>query len=116
MQAKTKIKKVAIIGAGTMGAQIAMVCALGNYSVILNDIDEERLTEAKESLKFQMYRRIEKKQMTENELDTAFSKIVFTNDLTAVKDADIVIEAVIEKLDVKKELFSELDALTKPET
>ncbi|WP_106496452.1 3-hydroxyacyl-CoA dehydrogenase family protein [Lentibacillus sp. Marseille-P4043] len=107
-----QINKVAVIGAGTMGAQIAMVCALKGYDVLLNDIEESSLAKARESLAGHMNRRIEKGKLTEQEVEAAFGRMSFVTDLNAVKEADFVVEAIVEKLDVKRELFSKLDTLT----
>ncbi len=101
-----------MIGAGTMGAQIAMVCALKGYDVLLNDIEESSLAKARESLAGHMNRRIEKGKLTEQEVEAAFGRMSFVTDLNAVKEADFVVEAIVEKLDVKRELFSKLDTLT----
>ncbi|WP_079527615.1 3-hydroxyacyl-CoA dehydrogenase family protein [Halobacillus hunanensis] len=110
------IKEVAVIGAGAMGSQIAMVCALHGHRVILNDIAEESLTQAKDSLQGHMNRRIQKGKLTEQQVEEAFDHLTFDVNLAAVKDADIVIEAVVEKLDVKRELFATLDDITSDHT
>ncbi|MGY0691950.1 3-hydroxyacyl-CoA dehydrogenase family protein [Virgibacillus sp. FSP13] len=107
-----QINKVAVIGAGTMGAQIAMVCALKGYDVLLNDIEDSSLIKARESLAGHMNRRIEKGKLTEQEVEAAFGRMAFVTDLAAVKEADFVVEAIVEKLDIKRELFSRLDAIT----
>ncbi|UOR11493.1 3-hydroxyacyl-CoA dehydrogenase family protein [Halobacillus amylolyticus] len=110
------INEVAVIGAGAMGSQIAMVCALEGYSVILNDIEETSLTKAKESLQGHMNRRIQKGKLTEQQVEDAFGRLTFDANLASVKDVDLVIEAVVEKLDVKRELFSTLDEITPDHT
>lgn len=110
------IKKVAVIGAGAMGAQIAMVCALEGFPVYLNDLDEARLEQAREELEQRMKRSIEKQRLTKQQVEDAFERLELGTDLTFVSDADLVIEAVVEKLDVKRELFKKLDELTPPHT
>ncbi|WP_163527073.1 3-hydroxyacyl-CoA dehydrogenase family protein [Halobacillus ihumii] len=110
------IKEVAVIGAGAMGSQIAMICALHGYRVTLNDIAEESLTQAKESLQGHMNRRIQKGKLSEQQVEEAFGRLTFDVNLAAVKDADLVIEAVVEKLDVKRELFATLDDITPDHT
>ncbi|MFD2922364.1 3-hydroxyacyl-CoA dehydrogenase family protein [Halobacillus naozhouensis] len=110
------IKEVAVIGAGAMGSQIAMVCALHGYSVILNDISEDSLAKAKESLQGHMNRRIQKGKLTDQQVEEAFGRLTFEVNLASVKDVDLVIEAVVEKLDIKRELFSTLDDITSDHT
>ncbi|MFC3041848.1 3-hydroxyacyl-CoA dehydrogenase family protein [Virgibacillus xinjiangensis] len=110
------INTIGVIGAGTMGAQIAMVCAVNGYEVILQDIEEASLRKAKESLEARMARWVEKKKKTKEEVDQAFGRLSMETDLNSVKDADFIIEAIVEKLDVKKSLFAELERLTQEDT
>ncbi|MFC4768997.1 3-hydroxyacyl-CoA dehydrogenase family protein [Effusibacillus consociatus] len=106
------VRTVAVIGAGAMGAQIAMLCALAGYKTYLQDISESSLQKAHESLQFQLNRRVEKKRVTETESKMAFARLHMMTDLSeAVKTADFVIEAIVEKLDDKRELFAKLDEL-----
>ncbi|MBP2258674.1 3-hydroxybutyryl-CoA dehydrogenase [Virgibacillus campisalis] len=105
------IKQTAVIGAGSMGHQISMLCALGGFETYLQDIEEKSLHKAKETLTKRMNKWMKQGKVSEKEKDEAFAKLHFTTDLnTAVKDADLVIEAVVEKLDVKRNVFKELDA------
>jgi 3-hydroxybutyryl-CoA dehydrogenase len=106
------IRNVAVIGAGTMGAQIAMVCALAQYQVVLQDVSKEGLEKGRGILKEQMEKRVHKGRITSDEVKAAFNRIVFTTSLEDLGDSDFVIEAIIEKADVKRELFSQLDAVT----
>lgn len=107
-----EIKKVGVIGSGAMGSQIAMVCALGGYDVVLNDISEGALVNAKKSLVGHMNRRIKKGKLTEQEVHAAFSRMSFETSLNSLSNVDFVIEAIVEKLDVKRELFEQLDRIT----
>lgn len=111
---KMKVHEIAVIGSGTMGSQIAMVCALSGYPVTLQDVSEESLAKAKDFLQQQMDKRVKKGRYTAEETDAAFSRILFTSSLEDVRDADLVIEAIVEKLDVKRELFRQLDELMQP--
>ncbi|WP_404328977.1 3-hydroxyacyl-CoA dehydrogenase family protein [Mesobacillus maritimus] len=106
------INKVAVIGAGTMGAQIAMVCALAQYQVVLQDVSPESLEKGKGILVEQMGKRVKKGRLSAEEVEEAFKKIVFTTSLTDLKDTDIVIEAIVEKVDIKRDLFTKLDEVT----
>ncbi|MEM5017598.1 3-hydroxyacyl-CoA dehydrogenase family protein [Metabacillus indicus] len=109
-----KIHEIAVIGSGTMGSQIAMVCALSGYPVTLQDVSGESLAKAKDFLQQQMEKRVKKGRYTVEETDAAFSRILFTSSLEDVRAADLVIEAIVEKLDVKRELFRQLDEITQP--
>lgn len=105
------IKKVGVAGAGAMGAQIAVVSALHGYEVILQDISSESLKKAEEVLRTQLEKRVIKGKLTREDVDCAFSNLIFTTNLEAFKEVDIVIEAIIEDLEVKKSLFAQLDHL-----
>ncbi|MDQ3834569.1 MAG: 3-hydroxyacyl-CoA dehydrogenase NAD-binding domain-containing protein, partial [Actinomycetota bacterium] len=104
------VRKILVVGAGAMGSQIGMVCALAGYDVVVQDVDEDALKKAQEQLKDRMSRNVEKGRIEQDEVDAAFDRMTFTPDLQgAVADADYVIEAAIERLDVKREIFAELD-------
>ncbi|TCP25614.1 3-hydroxybutyryl-CoA dehydrogenase [Scopulibacillus darangshiensis] len=112
-----KIKNIAVIGSGTMGSQIAMVCALGGYQVTLQDINEDSLAKAKQSLEGHMQRRIKKGKLSDDQVSQAFECMRFTSSLEdAVKESDFVIEAIVEKLDAKRALFTEADRLAPDHT
>lgn len=104
------VNKILVVGAGAMGSQIGMVCAISGYEVVVQDIDSDMLDKAKEQLEDRMNRNVEKERMTEEEVEEAFGRMTFTEDLEgSASEADYVIEAAIEKLDVKRELFAKLD-------
>ncbi|MBA2691385.1 MAG: 3-hydroxyacyl-CoA dehydrogenase family protein, partial [Rubrobacter sp.] len=104
------IKKILVVGAGAMGSQIGMVCAISGYEVAVQDISGDMLEKAKKELRDRMNRNVEKERMSENEVEEAFSRMAFTTDLEgSASEADFVIEAAVEKLDVKRELFAKLD-------
>lgn len=112
-----EIKKIAVIGSGSMGSQIAMVCALAGYRVDLHDIHEESLNKANEMLHNQMQLRIAKGRSTEEQVKEAFSSLRMNNSLQeSVQDADFVIEAVVENLAAKRELFAQLDRIAPART
>lgn len=113
---RKNITHVAVVGAGAMGSQIAMVCALAGYPVILQDIEESSLYKAKTSLKFQMDKRVEKGKLSRVAVDQAFDRLTFTTNINDVSIANLVIEAIIEKLDAKRALFHKLDKIVSPHT
>lgn len=111
-----EIKKVAVIGAGTMGHGIAQVAATAHYDVSLNDIKDEFLARAKSGIDGSLDRMLKKEKITAQEKEAILSRITFTTDIPkAVKDADLIIEAIPEILELKKEMFKKLDTLSKPE-
>jgi 3-hydroxybutyryl-CoA dehydrogenase len=106
------IKKITVIGSGVMGSQIAMVSALAGFDVYLQDINEESLRKAEDSLKGHINKRIAKGKITLLDAEKAFAGLKFVTSLeTAVEETDFVIEAIVEKLDVKRQLFAEVDRL-----
>jgi 3-hydroxybutyryl-CoA dehydrogenase len=104
------VRKILVVGAGAMGSQIGMVCALAGYDVAVQDLDEDALKKAQEQLKDRMSRNVEKGRIEQEKVDAAFDRMTFTPDLQgAAADADYVIEAAVERLDVKREIFAELN-------
>ena len=113
----TQVKRnVAVIGSGTMGSQIAMVTALAGYDVMLQDISKESLEKAEAKLRKRMERNVEKGRITQVEVNRAFERLVFTTELNKVADAELVIEAIVENIDIKRELFKQLSDITANET
>jgi len=111
------IQTVAVIGSGAMGAHIGMGCALAGCRVTLVDLSADALGRARTSLEQFTQRSVEKGKLTDDERMSAFARLAFSTELApAVADADLVIEAVIEKLDVKRALFADLDELCPPRT
>lgn len=107
------VRKILVVGGGAMGSQIGMVCAIAGYEVAVQDIDDGMLEKAQDQLKSRMTRNVEKERMTQDEVDEAFGRMDFTTALEGVAtDVDFVIEAAVEKLDVKREIFSTLDKAT----
>jgi 3-hydroxybutyryl-CoA dehydrogenase len=104
------VNEILVVGAGAMGSQIGMVCSLAGYGVTVQDIDEGMLEKAQEQLRARMARNVEKGRMEQDEVNAAFDRMSFTNDLEgSASETDFVIEAAVEKLDVKRELFGKLD-------
>lgn len=112
-----EIKSICVVGAGNMGHQIALSAALAGYTVTCTDINGEILKNANNFVDTYLPERVAKKKLSEDEAKAARNKISFTEDLEqAAKDADLVIEAAIEKLDIKKKLFAQLDKICQPHT
>lgn len=111
-----KIIKVAVIGSGIMGHGISQVTATAGFHVHLNDISADILEKAKEKISASLDRGIQKGKITDSQKNDILKRISFTPDLgTAVEDADLIVEAVPENIDLKKQIFSRMDELTKAE-
>lgn len=104
-----EIKKVAVLGAGTMGAGIAQVCAQAGYEVWVRDIKDEFIEKGKATIEKNLRKAVNKGKISLLKLKEIQSKLHYTTDLKeAVSDADLVIEAVPEVMDIKKEVFKEV--------
>ena len=110
------IKKIGIIGAGTMGHGIALVSAKAGYDVILSDIKEEYVKKGLGSIEKFVDKSIEKGKMTQDDKKNILARIQGTTNLEDMKDADLIIEAIIEETKLKKDVFQKLDTLCKKET
>ena len=98
-----------------MGSQIAMVAALAGCPTTVTDVADAALDRARSQLHGRLDRDVAKGRRTREDVDAAFARLTFTTDLDAAAgDADLVIEAAVEKLDVKRELFARLDKTTPP--
>ena len=111
------VEKIAVVGAGVMGQGIAHAGALGGFYVRLHDVDEGTLKNATSSIEKEMKKAVEKGKLEEEEMHEALDRISTTEDLEeAVSDVELVVEAVLEKMDLKLDLFKQFDGLCEPET
>ena len=111
------ITTICVVGAGTMGAQIAQQAALGEYQVWLTDVSGEQLDRALESNRRLITRRVDKGQLTGEEAAAALNRVQTTTSLEeAAGRADFVFEAIVEKLQPKRELFARLDGVVQGRT
>jgi 3-hydroxybutyryl-CoA dehydrogenase len=102
MVAIDDVKRILVVGAGQMGAQIAMQAALHGYAVTLNDLSADILAKAMAGNRGHLDRRVAKGQMSQAEMDAAVGRVRLEPDLDrAAQDADFVIEAIVERLDPK---------------
>ncbi|MET1177794.1 3-hydroxyacyl-CoA dehydrogenase family protein [Peribacillus simplex] len=112
-----QIQSITVIGAGQMGHQIAMLAALGGYETILQDVQGDALNTAQEKLEVILTKWVQKGKLSEDRKLAAFNRLQYTTDLEkAASGADLIIEAVVEKIDVKREVFARLEELTPAET
>ncbi|OXS78969.1 3-hydroxybutyryl-CoA dehydrogenase [Domibacillus enclensis] len=111
-----KIRKIMVIGAGQMGAGIAQVCAQAGYDVLLYDLHEEKTKKALHRIDQNLARNVEKQRMDEQEKEAARKKITQAHSLQDASAVDMVIEAVVEKMNVKRDIFAQLDEITQDHT
>ena len=111
-----KITKIGVIGAGTMGHGIALVAAKAGYTVILNDISDAFIAQGLQKIDRFLTKSVEKGKMTDDEKQQILTRLSGNKSLTSLKDMDIIIEAIFENIQVKKELFKKLDSICKKET
>jgi len=113
-----EIKNVCVIGAGAMGSGIAQICAANGYNVNLVDVNDEILKKAKDKIKGTLERFfVAKGKMTAEEAETILNRInLNANRDEAVKDVDIVIEAVFEDMVMKQQLFADIELICGPTT
>jgi len=110
-----EIKRVGVVGLGTMGAGIAQVCIQGGAEVVGREVSAELGERARATIEHYLGRAVEKGRLSAGERDAALARLSLTTDLVDLADCDLVIEAAFEDLEVKRELFAALDATVAPE-
>lgn len=111
------VNKICVVGAGNMGHQIALAAAIAGFQVSCVDINQEALDKAMEFTNNYLPGRVAKKKLSEEAARQAQENLKFTTDLEeGAQDADLVIEAVVEKLAVKRQVFAKLDEICPPHT
>ncbi|MEU2434603.1 3-hydroxyacyl-CoA dehydrogenase family protein [Streptomyces rubradiris] len=109
-------RKLAVIGAGLMGSGIAQVSAQAGWDVVLRDVTDEALRRGTDGIKASYDKFVSKGKLAAEDAEAALARITPTTDLDAAADADVVVEAVFEKLEVKHEIFRALDKLVREDT
>ena len=115
MENTFSIKTIGVIGAGTMGNGIAQVAARGGHSVILRDVKEEFLQRGMAAIDKSLQRDVDKERLTEEEKRAITARIRTVTEMGELREADLIVEAVTEDLNVKTDVFRQLDELTKAE-
>ncbi|MGK0465842.1 3-hydroxybutyryl-CoA dehydrogenase [Clostridium sp.] len=110
------MKKIFVLGAGTMGAGIAQTFASKGYEVVLRDIKDEFVDKGLTGIKKNLERLVGTGRITEEHMEEVLSRITGTIDMNLAEDCDLVVEAAVENMEIKKQIFKELDAVCKPET
>src|SRR5213080_5451290 len=110
-----EIRKVGVVGLGTMGAGIAQVSVQAGYETVGREVSDELGERGKATIDRYLTRGVEKERLTQDEKDAALGRLTLTTELADLADCDLVIEAVLEELPLKREVFAELDRVTRPE-
>ncbi|HDR4866346.1 TPA: 3-hydroxybutyryl-CoA dehydrogenase [Bacillus cereus] len=105
------VQNIVVIGAGQMGSGIAQVCAMAGYDVKVQDLKQEQLDRGLAIITKNLARQVEKGRMKEEEKEATLNRLTVTLDLDCVKEADLIIEAAVEKMDIKKKIFANLDEI-----
>ena len=108
------VGKIGVLGAGQMGHGIAQVAAQSGYDVILRDVEQRFVDKGLEGIRRNLDRAVSKGRLAQADRDAALARVSGTTDLKTLADCDLVIEAIVENLDVKKKVWQELDGLCKP--
>lgn len=106
------IERIGVVGCGLMGSGIAEVCAKSGYRVVVREVSSELLDAGMKRLTGSFDRAVAKGKLSAEDRDAAQARIVATTDVSAFADCDLVIEAAVEKLDLKRKIFAELDQVT----
>ncbi len=107
--------KIGILGAGTMGAGIAQTFAQSGYEVVIRDLEQSYLEKGLNTIDKSLSRLVKKERMTEDEKNTVLSRVTISTDVESLKDVDLVVEAAVENMAIKKKIFAELDEVVKKE-
>lgn len=110
------LTKLGVVGAGSMGSGIAQLAAMAGSDVVLADVNQTALDLAKAKLSEQLGKLLEKGKIDASQLNAIFGRLHFTTELSAFADREIVIEAIVEDLDVKNQLFASIEAVVAPTT
>jgi 3-hydroxybutyryl-CoA dehydrogenase len=110
-----EIRKVGVVGLGTMGAGIAQVSIQSGFETVGREVNDELGERGRTTIDRYLARGVEKGRLSEADRDAALGRLTLTTDLGELADCDLVIEAVLEELELKRELFAELDRVTRPD-
>jgi 3-hydroxybutyryl-CoA dehydrogenase len=112
----TEIRKVGVVGLGTMGAGIAQVSVQAGFETVGRELTDELGERGRATIERYLTRGVEKERISEAERDAALARLTVTTELSDLADCDLVIEAALEELDLKREIFAELDRATAPDS
>ncbi len=109
------MKKICVLGAGTMGSGIAQAFATKGYEVIIRDIKDEFVSKGIAGIKKNLDKLVSKEKIAAEKAEDILSRISGTTDMNLLDDVDLVVEAAVENMEIKKQIFGELDKICKPE-
>ena len=109
------IRKVGVVGLGTMGAGIAQVSVQAGFETVGREVTPDLAARGRATIERYLTRGVDKGRMSEGERDAALDRLTLTTELSDFADCDLVIEAVLEELELKREVFAELDRVTRPD-
>jgi len=104
-----EIKKVGVVGCGQMGGGIALVCAQSGYPVVVSEINDELLKKGLATINSFLSKSVEKEKITQQDKDSTLARIKGTTDTRDFGDCDLVVEAAVENMELKKKIFADLD-------
>lgn len=107
------MEKIFVLGAGTMGSGIAQAFAVKGYEVIIRDIKDEFVNKGLAGINKSLTKLVEKGKMSEEDKENILSRVSGTTDLNQAEDCDLIIEAAVENMEIKKQIFAELDGICK---
>jgi 3-hydroxybutyryl-CoA dehydrogenase len=107
--------RVGVVGLGTMGAGIAQISVTAGHETIGREITMELAERGRATIERYLGRAVEKERLTGDERDAALARLTLTTDVSDLAECDLVVEAIVEELDAKRELFAELDRITRPD-
>jgi 3-hydroxybutyryl-CoA dehydrogenase len=110
-----EIRKVGVVGLGTMGAGIAQVSVQSGFDTVGREVSDELGERGRATIERYLNRGVEKGRLSDADRDAALGRLTLTTDLGDLADCDLVIEAALEELELKRELFAQLDRVTRPE-
>jgi 3-hydroxybutyryl-CoA dehydrogenase len=109
------IRKVGVVGLGTMGAGIAQISVQSGFETVGREVSDELGERGRTTIERYLARGVEKGRLSEGDRDAALGRLTLTTELGELADCDLVIEAALEELELKRELFAELDRVTRPD-
>jgi 3-hydroxybutyryl-CoA dehydrogenase len=110
-----EIRKVGVVGLGTMGAGIAQISVQSGHETVGREVSDELAERGRATIDRYLTRGVEKGRLSQDERDAGLTRLTLTTELSDLRDCDLVIEAVLEQLDLKREVFAELDRVTRPD-
>lgn len=110
-----EIRTVGVVGLGTMGAGIAQVCIQAGVDAVGREVTPELAERGRATIERYLARGVEKERLTQDEMDAALGRLRLSTDLDELGECDLVIEAIVEQVDAKKELFAILERIVSPE-